>query len=389
MVVDLAARPHITAGIALASAAVLTAAPVTQHLPNLSVTQHLREVSANIQLTNVTDSAVDLFAGVESELASLASGASAAATPAGVLDGVVNPLQTWINIIPSALTNVQNLGNDFLKVPFPILQQVAANGAEYGQMYVGAWQTSANAFAKFYFGNTASSFIPVMQRGITDWSKGMIAPALSAFYQALWQDPIINIGEPLENILKIPIAIAQNLANFTNTTLTDAPIVAVLDGVLAIPLQMKTALSNSLVAAYNAWNAGETLGAITNILDIPGEVTNAAINGTTGNAGLLGSLAPGLLTSLPQTIAKSIVAPNAQNIANGGSLAAGIQGFVTTLTNGWPSLTASLGTLGPQLTSILQGIPSALAGLPSTLAGMAGSLATHLGTLLMQLLKLL
>ncbi|QZA18432.1 hypothetical protein K3U93_04320 [Mycobacterium malmoense] len=97
---DLAARSHITAAAALASAAVLAAGPMAQHLPDLHLTQQLSRVSvANINLTD-TASALDLFSGVESQLASLANGASAAAVSASLADNLV--VQTWSNTFANA-----------------------------------------------------------------------------------------------------------------------------------------------------------------------------------------------------------------------------------------------------------------------------------------------
>ncbi|OIN78869.1 hypothetical protein BST29_22180 [Mycobacterium malmoense] len=394
MVVEIAARPHITAGVALAAASVITAGPMmTQHLPDFHPAQQRSEANvSDINLTDASSTMMDLFSGVEDELASLVGGgaAAAAAVPAGILDGVVNPFQTWLNIIPESIANLQKLNTLWSADPFPVLQQVGANWLEYGTEYVNAWQTSANAATSFYFGNASTSFIPTMLKGIADLQAGKITAAEPLILNALFSTPLQNIGQPLENILFIPAQMATNFGKFVNSTATYVPLGLVLTGVLGLVQGVGKTLGASIQAAYNAWNAGETLGAVTDLLDIPGQLTSSLLNGPTGTAGLVGGvLSTGIYQIILQDLQISIVTPGAQDIFHGGSLVAGLQGLTNTLTNGWPNLAASLGTLGPQLTSVLQGVPAALANVPSYLAGMAGSLASHLGTLLTQLLGLL
>lgn len=104
---ELAARPHISAGVALAAASVIAAGSIAQHLPGLHVAEHLPTV--NVAAINLTDasSMMDLFSGVETEFASLASGASAAAVPADVLNlSLPVPIQTWVTTFENAGANL-------------------------------------------------------------------------------------------------------------------------------------------------------------------------------------------------------------------------------------------------------------------------------------------
>ncbi|BBZ51754.1 hypothetical protein H7H82_05530 [Mycobacterium heidelbergense] len=388
---DLAARPHITAGIALASAAVLAAGPMAQHLPDVHVVQQLSQVSVSeIQLTGA-DSVLDLFSGVENELASLASGASAAAVPAAALTDFINPaglplpIQTWINTFQTAGTNLQTTANLIQALPFPTLQQIAANWASYGDLYVGPYQVSANAAVNFYTGTAKADFWPLLNTAFNQIASGNISTAVNNLYLAFFQDPFVSIGEPLEKILQIPAYFTQNLANATKY-LTTTGIALTAADLLAALSQTQSALGKSLQAASSAWAGGDPVGAISNLLNTPGAMVNGFLNGTNGTNGALGLLNTGVLKTIAPGLAKSIVAPNAVNIATGGSLQAALQGFANQLINGWPSLSNAVSGVSSGLTTLLQSVSS---NLPSMLSSFGATLATNIGLLISNLLKLL
>ncbi|ORA78505.1 hypothetical protein K3U93_02760 [Mycobacterium malmoense] len=399
MVVDLAARPHSTATVALASAAVLAAGSTAPHLPDLHLGQHLPPVSVSgINLTD-TSSVLDLFSGVENELASLASGAAAAEVPAAALTDFINPaalplpLQTWVNVFQTAGTNIQGLYNSYMLHPFPVLQQVAANFLQYGVDYVQPLQTVANHAVNFYAGTGASSFSGLLQSAFSSIAAGSWTAAQSDFFDAFYLFPLEEFGLPLESILQIPANIATNIANFTNTFTTTGIADLGASLLLSVPIQTSTAMGTALQAVSDSFNAGDPVGTINNLLNVPGAVANGFLNGIPNNPakGLLSVKNGGLtalLETVPQLLAKQIVAPGAQNIMSGGSLTVGFQNLVNQLTNGWPSLSNIAG----DLTSLLQNIPSLLSNLPSALSGFAGAVGGfvgQLGTLLINLLKLL
>ncbi|QZA16676.1 hypothetical protein K3U93_18780 [Mycobacterium malmoense] len=405
---DLAARPHITAGVTLASAAVIAVAPATQHLPDLRLAQQLPQVSvSDIQLTDAATGVIDLFSGVESELASLASGASAAAVPAAALTDFINPavlplpLATWVNTFQTAGTNLQYIfgSGKWSKAPFPVLQQVAANWVDYANIYVGAYQqaaTNAVNYLAFYFG-------PLIRTGLSDLTSGNISGGINALYTALFQNPIEDFGLPLEKTLEIPAYFLQNLASATQYAVTIGVTQIGLYG-LDAPYQAQTSLGLSLQAAYNAWNAGNPMGALSSLLNTPGATVNGLLNGSGQSilgAGLLSSpafshlyngLVNTVVNTLSPTLAGKIVAPGAVNIETGGSLSAALQSLVNQLVNGWPSLSPVLNNLSnvpAELTSLLQSIPSVLSNLPSILGKFGGALVSNIGLLISNLLKLL
>ncbi|ORA79258.1 hypothetical protein K3U93_03100 [Mycobacterium malmoense] len=419
MVVDLAARPHITAGIALTSAAVIAAGPMTQHLPKFDVAQHLPPVSvSDIDLTDAASGMVDLFSGVESELASLAGGSSAAAVPAQAITDIspyfVNPLQTYVNMFQDAVTNLQYLGGEF-NPPFPVLQQLAANGVSYASDYVGAYQSTAASLVKLIGGTTKTSFANQTINAVNDILQGNISTGLPLLSTQLLQRPIVAL-EDMENIIYIPSYISQNISN-TIEFWTQGPGLAGLVAGYGLPLLgvPGNVLGQSLQAVYDAAATGDSLGVVTNLADIPGQLINGVINGalTSGSGGsptggllsskAFGQYAGGFLNYLVnQTLpswSTAVVAPNAQNIEAGGSVGAGVQNLISQMQNGWPSATAIQGaitqlqrigtTIGPELVAQLQNIPSLLANLPSAVVNFTGTLASQIGAIIVGLLKML
>ncbi|BBZ50610.1 hypothetical protein H7H82_08330 [Mycobacterium heidelbergense] len=403
---DLTARPHITAGITLASAAVLAAGPMAQHLPGLHLAQHLPAVSvSDINLTDAS-SALDLFSGVESELASIVDGASAAALPASLASAAFDPtqnliIQTWMKTFSTAGANLQTLYNQWSAIPAPLLQQVLANDIAYGNLYVGTYQAAANAAVKYFTTPVGVSFQRVLNTALADLNAGNLTGAYTNLWSAFVNYPFTAIFQPLNRILGIPIDITKNLSNATNYLLnTNAT-----SGVSQIGLSLLNfvnqpgiAFSASLQAALNAWNAEDPVVAVTDLLNIPGAVTNAVLNGNAaGQFGLISTKGSGLSfgpvetigIKVLQNVATNIVAPNAANIMSGQSLQAAFQGFVNTLTNGWPSLTPVVNDLSAGLTQVLNSIPSIVANLPSILGKVGGFVSGQVGLLIANLLKLL
>ncbi|QZA16852.1 hypothetical protein K3U93_19810 [Mycobacterium malmoense] len=195
------------------------------------------------------------------------------------------------------------------------MQQVAANGVSYGDLYVSTWQTAAKTAVNYFTGTAATQFQGWIQKALTALISGNVTGMVTDFYEALYAEPLITIGLPLAKILNIPEYITQNLANATKYLALNGVTAIGSDGIVQLGNQIQEGLGPGLQAVYNAWNAGNTLGALTNLVNTPGAVTNTFLNGFGSRFGLLSSPAfvrngTGLLN-----ITNSIVAPNAINIS--------------------------------------------------------------------------
>ncbi|OIN82778.1 hypothetical protein BMG05_00310 [Mycobacterium malmoense] len=423
MVVDLAARPHITAGVALASAVVIAAGPMAQHLPHLHLAQQLRQVSvSDINLTDAASGMTDLFSGVGNELESLASGASALAVPAAALTDFINPaalplpVQTWVTTFQALGMNTQQIFDAWTQMPFPVAQQIAANWLQYGSDYVGPFQTVANNMVNYFTGTQTSDFVPLLQQAwsalINTSSSTNITQAFNDLNFAFIINPAIQFGEPLENVLAIPTYIAANFSSFVNGLLNTGnglPFTAIGYFVASLEPLLEKTFAGALQASFNAFNVGDATDGVLNLVNIPGAMINALLNGQFNNTktiqgwanGLLsfatcraGTCSPsGLLSKLllnfSPNLASTMVAPNGQNIAQGGSLVTAFQNFANQLINGWPSLSPVVSDISGGLTSLLQSIPSTLSNLPSMLGNLGGALTGQIGAWIATILRLL
>ncbi|UNB94428.1 hypothetical protein [Mycobacterium malmoense] len=366
---DLAARPHITAGVALASAAVLAAGPMAQHLPDLHVAQHLRQVSvSDIQLTDASSGMVDLFAGVENELASLASGASAAAVPAlpAPPTGLPLPIQTWVNAFATAGTNLQTILGNWSTLPAPVLQQVVANWLDYTGIYLGSYLNTGTKFITAYAGNSSTDFFPELQTAFSNIVSGNIATATTHIAFAFYGDPF----NALSNLENIPPILGNMTTNLNGATeyLTNGAIRTLGEFALSAPQQWfgKAGLGNALQLVYNSWTAGNPLGTLTTLANIPGAVANTIINGippaytADGFLSVSPNFAGGLLEDLaifmPRQLAPAIVAPGAVNISEGGTLGDAFQMLSSTLSQDFTSLLAAAGSAQQTLPAVVQSL---------------------------------
>ncbi|BBZ50369.1 hypothetical protein H7H82_00165 [Mycobacterium heidelbergense] len=412
---DLAAHPHITAGVALASAAVIAAGPMAQHLPDLHLAQQLRQVSvSDIQLTDAS-SALDLFSGVENELASLAGGAAAATLPAATVGAFANPITTWANVFQTAANNLGVLGRDWLLNPFPVASQVVLNELGFGNTFAIAINTAGSAFWSTLVSNGKTGLVRTMFTAGTDLAGGNLSGAIAAWTN-LENAIFTGAGEDFLSALAAPGNITANL----NKLVTELFSVTGLSNSVVLPISyfgyvVPTALGDTAQGVINAVQAGDPVGVLSALVNAPANITGDLVNGFTSIAGapwnglIGGPVNPGfawnLGVELPQLLSQSIGAKAGQNTS---SL---IPGAFTTfgqlaqkeLTQLWNTATKDLGTIFNKtfpslngLATALQGVPAALAPLGSLIGNLTGqvgsvlgNIGAQIGTLLFNLLKLL
>ncbi|ORA83173.1 hypothetical protein K3U93_16015 [Mycobacterium malmoense] len=319
-----ALRPLVTAGAAAVGASLIALTPTVSN-----------DVASDLQRSAVTiqQRAVELT------------------------DDVVNPLQTWLDVFTTAGTNLQTIFNAATKIPLPVLQQLAANGVDYASIYVGAYQTAATAAAEFYGGTASNDFFPMLAGVATALQEPNYPTAFEGLANALWADPMIEIFQPLENILDIPTDISQNFANLV--AFLDYRFLAIIGGffIWLMPDSLAQGFGESVQATYDAFSSGNLMGGLTNLVNLPGAFAQQFINGVPETPGIL-TPTIGLLSYsvdlIPQTMAGDIVAPGATNIAEGGSLSAAIQAFFTQATTGWPQEWPSLQFIVDNFATILR-----------------------------------
>ncbi|OIN79204.1 hypothetical protein BMG05_19215 [Mycobacterium malmoense] len=258
-------------------------------------------------------------------------------------DNVVNPIQTWIDVFQTSAANLESIFNQWSEIPFPVLQQVVANGLDYAGIYVGAYQAAAQGASNFYTSASSYGFFPDLANAVTAFREPNFTAAFKDLVFAFFQTPLVDVFYPLEGTLNIPTDITQNFANFVafmdNSFLTSVgePVV------FWIPETFAYGLGEGVQNIYDAFASGDLLGGLTNVVNLPGVSAQAALNGIEGIPGILSPSADGgLLYTLAvfsaRVLSEKLVAPGAQPIVEGGSVSAALQGFLFQATTGWPSL---------------------------------------------------
>ncbi|ORA82765.1 hypothetical protein K3U93_07700 [Mycobacterium malmoense] len=315
-----ALRPLVTAGAAAIGASLIALTPAVSN-----------DVAADLQHSAVT---------IEQRAVQLAS-----------TDYAVNPLQTWVDLFQAAGTNLEALFNAYSPL---IAEQVAANWIQYASLYVGGYQSAANGALDYFTSTTYSlDFWPGVTAGLAAINSGQITTGVSDLTDAFFNGPINDVFQPMESILQIPVDLTQNLANVTKAVLgtppdTNSTIVALGEYALnGLGNGFSESLGDSLQTAYDAYAAGDLPDAVLNLLNTPGAVANAFINGISGHAGLLQPNAlsalygPGLLPIFtyltPHLVAGSLPITGGTDILAGGSLSAAWATFLNMATYGWPS----------------------------------------------------
>ncbi|OIN79621.1 hypothetical protein BMG05_17195 [Mycobacterium malmoense] len=264
-------------------------------------------------------------------------------------DYVANPIQTWIDTFEAAGINLQSLAAQYALHPFPVPQQIAANFLQYGVQYIKPYTQATNYAVDYFLGTNPNDFVGGMQQAFAAALAGNFSGsqgAVTDLYEALWIHPLVGIGYPLETIPQILNPITQNLANTTDYLTTTALTNVGAAFTLSLPTVLDVALGASLQNVYNSFAAGDAVGGVINAVDIPGELTNAFLNGSlaangTYTGGLLSDGATGIFKAIgittAQGLAEKIVAPNAQNIMTGGSISYALGYLLNLLTTGFPT----------------------------------------------------
>lgn len=428
---QLAARPSVTAGVALASACILAAAPVAHQLPEVH--------APAIDLTSVEDIVTDSFSGVGGVVAGLANEAGAADVPAGLIAESLNPsaglygitvanlsswaqqlatsplvesltnrlemLATsplveslasspWVELFSNTIGNLQALGAGIQADPLPILAQVIANQLVNTQTTTTTLQTFGKA-ANTWF---ATEFPQALLLALRDMKASHVTDAVTtmngAIFDLLYQAlPILELGS-------IPVSMTDNLYKATNA-LNSSLLIPLGYGALPMFFEPSVALGDSVQAFLDAAEAGNFPAALGALVNAPPEVLNAFLNGglplnlpgtgallpetgllsgpTAGPGGEIGGAIYSLLVSVPRAIAQAIGA-STPNAAASSVATAGL-GNVGAMLN---TTFGNLGTFANTAASLIPQIGNLLQ--PGALAGFGSLLTANLVSVLMRLI---
>ena len=337
---NVSARSYLTAGVAALGAGAIALTPI-QPIPN------------------------QVAAGQQKAVANLAV----------ALASTIDPITPIVDTFTTSFANVKTLAAFYLQKPFPLLQTVAANTATYfGEL------TSGNAdLIPGQIWNNVQTFFQA------PWSPGEQFP-LQVLVTTPPTEALLPLGEYVSETLNggdaaspydVNLGVLQIVAgasldadfwasvaplvpvfNFLNT-----PYSGQLLGVVGTLISPLVQLTKSFTAVGDFFKAGDVIGAINELINIPINTTNAFLNGAGYlNLGpILTNIVPdspiplddlgfnlgGLLNSMPQngSVVDPADPPTKYSVGVGiDGLAGNLSGFsIPGIPNGWTGSAIGLG----------------------------------------------
>jgi hypothetical protein len=265
---QVAVRSYLTAGVAIVGATALVAAPITTSPPD-------------IQVPGIHAAQVELAA-------------------------VANPIEQWLQVFQGTVNNVVGIGGAVVADPAPVLRQVFRNQLGYVQVITPALTETADNYLTFLT-QTVPTGLRQVATQIADGDINGAANTINGLVGGL----LIN-ALPLLPILSIPGQITDNLSNVVKALTSDTAVLTLASTALSPVEAIIAAAGASGQAFVDAVGAGDPVGAITTVINVPAVLTGALLNGFNNFPGLLtfnaagGGLVQTLLVTLPQMVATAI-----------------------------------------------------------------------------------
>jgi hypothetical protein len=285
---QVAVRSRLAVGVSLVGASALLMSPISPSAP------------AAIQVPAIHSAIVDLAAST-------------------------NPIQQWGDVIGGVVNNVVGIGSAAVADPAPILRALLANQLGYAQTVassLGALGQSLGTWAN-------DIAVPEMQKMVTALSQGDVVGAANAVNNIIGQ--LVFAAFPIAEVLTIPRQMADTLVRVV-TASTDlfTMLLPLAVGGLGPVMGTIEALGDQGQALVNAMRTGDPLAALGAIINTPGVIAGAILNGYTAAYETDGykTFYPGLLTwdpaapqnngifasllvTIPKLIANAIAGPGA------------------------------------------------------------------------------
>jgi hypothetical protein len=173
-------RPYVTAGVVLAGASLIAAAPLGPAAVQIQ--------TRAVQLTAIEGLAADVV--------------SAAAAPQEF------PVSTLADVFTNAFANLESLGSDFTSNPTPIISALMENQLIYANDLATAAETAGTNLV-----NALQDFPTVISNAMSDLASGDFFDAESSITQFLTQAPL-SVLRPLDNgFFEVAQSISNNFEN--------------------------------------------------------------------------------------------------------------------------------------------------------------------------------
>jgi hypothetical protein len=260
---ELSLRPYVTAGVVVAGAGLIAAAPVGPSALEIQ--------TRAVQLVVTDDLAADVVS------------AAAAAAPQEF------PVSTWADVFLNAFSNLESLQSDFGLNADPILQAIAENQVIYSNDLATAAETAGTNLV-----NALQDFPNVLSNAMSDLANGDVFDAQTSIMQFLTQTPL-NVIRPLDNgFFEVAQSISSHLNNLlAGTGVTNYDIVSDATAPSSVPQWVSELIQAQLMAPHaaelafagvsqdivTALQGGDSTLAFSDLVNAPSTVLDAYLNG--------------------------------------------------------------------------------------------------------------
>jgi len=280
-------RPYVTAGVVLAGASLIAAAPIGPPAPEIQTRAvHLASVGDLVDPTSA----------------------------ASLADNQEFPLVSWADAYSDTISNLQSLDAQIAADPNPILSAVDANLTNYANELASAAQLSSSNFT-----NLLQDLSTVLTNATGDLQAGDVYDAETSIWQFLLTDPG-TVTRPFESAyFDISQSMVNNLDNLLSPGAIFANAASDIMQIFAIPqwvtdLQVASlygpnaaeyAMAGVTQDVLNAYQSGDLTLALNDLSNAPSTIFDAYLNGYQVDGGVtakdltdLAALRPGLNPTL-------------------------------------------------------------------------------------------
>lgn len=255
-----------------------------------------------------------------------------------VADATASPLDVYGELFNNTITNISTLGGQLAANPFPVLSTIAANQQGYAEQIGAAIEAIPTTLQNWYEnggreGSAGKVYVAAIQTALEAGDFNTAYDNFNKFFLFALQNSVL----PVFNVLfTIPPKMAQNFADAVTAVSSAGTLVYGLFQSAFAPIS-GAAFETSRVsdAISSAISSGDMEAALTAVVNAPGIIANAFLNGFDYNdadtteawSGLFspkGTRASGgpisqLLVTIPQKIAAAITNSTATTASTTGA----------------------------------------------------------------------
>ncbi|MEV0672807.1 hypothetical protein [Mycobacterium sp. NPDC050441] len=210
---------------------------------------------------------------------------------AATMDATASPVDVYGTLVGNTFSNLELLGKALAANPAPLLSQVLENQQGYAGKFGAAFEAIPTNLQNWYNGPNGQERLAQAQAALEAgdigeayrWFNHSMLYAFQGAFGSLIAPGFILSGVPrggTEYLAGIPEQMAQNFTNLIAATFTSSVVVsAVFQGAFATVSGPAFELARVAEAISTSVAAGDAQGAFNAVVNTPGILVNAALNG--------------------------------------------------------------------------------------------------------------